>query len=232
VYTLVQGGQTVTVTIDRSAGTTTVTNTAWSPSTRTFAGVPKGWQGPGNANAAIIYVQGNILSLGGTLEENEQTSIVTSGRMDITDHLRYERPPVVTNPNDNPLNVLGLYSAGNEIRITTVAPNDLDLHAVLMAGIVGDGFNSSVNVQNYNVGSPRGTVRLIGGIIEEYYGAFGTFDPNTGNPVTGYGRDFRYDRRMSRGFTPPYFPTTNLYEVVQGNEALAGVRPVWREGTP
>ncbi|MGQ0549219.1 MAG: DUF4900 domain-containing protein [Armatimonadota bacterium] len=233
VYTLVQGGQTVTVTVNRAAGTTTVTNSAWSsPSTRTFTGVPKGWQGPGNANAAIIYVQGNVLSLGGTLEENEQTSIVTAGRIDITNHLRYERPPVVTDPNDNPLNVLGLYSAGNEIRITTAAPNDLDLHAVLMAGVVGDGFNSSVNVQNYNVGSPRGTVRLIGGIIEEYYGAFGTFDPNTGNPVTGYGRDFRYDRRMSRGFTPPYFPTTNLYEVVQGNQALAGVRPVWREGTP
>ena len=232
VYTLVGGGQTVTVTVNRAAGTTTVTNTAWSPSTRTFTGVPKGWQGPGNGNAAIIYVQGDILSLSGTLEENEQTSIIASGRIDITNHLRYERPPVVTDPNDNPLNVLGLYSAGNEIRITTAAPNDLDLHAVLMAGLVGDGFNSSVNVQNYNVGSPRGTVRLIGGIIEEYYGAFGTFDPNTGNPVTGYGRDFRYDRRMSRGFTPPYFPTTNLFEVLQGNQALAGVRPVWREGTP
>lgn len=232
VYTLVGGGQTVTVTVNRTAGTTTVSNTSWSPSTRTFTGIPKGWQGPGNANAAVIYVQGDINSLGGTLEENEQTSIFTSGRIDITNHLRYERPPVVTDPNDNPLNVLGLYSAGNEIRITTAAPNDLDIHAVLMAGIVGDGFNSSVNVQNYNSGAPRGTVRLIGGIIEEYYGAFGTFDPNTGNPVTGYGRDFRYDRRMSRGFTPPYFPTTNLFEVLQGNQALAGVRPVWREGTP
>ncbi len=232
VYTLVGGGQTVTVTVNRTAGTTTVSNTSWSPSTRTFTGVPKGWQGPGNANATIIYVQGDISSLSGTLEENEQTSIIASGRIDITNHLRYERPPVVTDPNDNPLNVLGLYSAGNEIRITTAAPNDLDLHAVLMAGLVGDSFNSSVNVQNYNSGAPRGTVRLIGGIIEEYYGAFGTFDPNTGAPVTGYGRDFRFDRRMSRGFTPPYFPTTNLFEVLQGNQALAGVRPVWREGTP
>lgn len=232
-YTLVQGGQTVTVTVDRVAGTTTVANTGWSPpQIRTFAGVPKGWQGPGNANAAIVYVQGNILSVSGTLEEKEQTTIAASGRIDITDHLRYERPPIVSNPNDNPLNVLGLYSAGNEIRITTAAPNDLEIHAVLMAGNVGDAFNSSVNVQNYNTGSPRGTVRLIGGIIEEYYGAFGTFDPNTGNPLTGYGRNFTYDRRMSRGFSPPYFPTTNLYEVVQGSSPLAGVRPVWREGTP
>src|SRR3990172_375838 len=31
VYTLVQGAQTVTVTVDRAAGTTTVTNSAWAP---------------------------------------------------------------------------------------------------------------------------------------------------------------------------------------------------------
>jgi hypothetical protein len=232
VYTLVQGSQTVTVTVDRDAQTTTVTNTAWSsPQTRTFVGVPKGWQGPGNNNATLIYVQGNINALSGTLEEKEQTTIAASGRIDITDHLRYEVPPVVTDPNSNPLNVLGLYSANNDIRITTAAPNDLDIHAVLMAGNVGDGYNSSVNVQNYDSGSPRGYVRLIGGVIEEYYGAFGTFDPDTGNPRTGYGRDFRYDRRMSRGFTPPYFPTTPLFEITQV-QGLAGARPVWREAAP
>ena len=232
VYTLVQGGQTVTITVDRVGQTTTVTNTAWaSPQTRTFAGVPKGWQGPGNANAGIVFVQGNILSLAGTLEEQEQTTIAASGRIDITNHLRYEDPPDPADPNDNPLNVLGLYSAGNDIRITTAAPNDLVIHAVLMAGNVGDAVNSSVNVQNYNSGAPRGTVTLLGGIIEEYYGAFGTFDPATGNPVTGYGRAFTYDRRMVRGFAPPYFPTTNLFEIVEG-DGLAGDRAVWREASP
>ena len=232
VYTLVQGGQTVTITVDRVGQTTTVTNTAWaSPQTRTFAGVPKGWQGPGNANGGIVFVQGNILSLAGTLEEQEQTTVAASGRIDITSHLRYEDPPDPADPNDNPLNVLGLYSAGNDIRITTAAPNDLVIHAVLMAGNVGDAVNSSVNVQNYNSGAPRGTVTLLGGIIEEYYGAFGTFDPATGNPVTGYGRAFTYDRRMARGFAPPYFPTTNLFEIVEG-DGLAGDRAVWREATP
>ena len=234
VYTLVQGAQTVTVTVDRLANTTTVANTAWPvPQTRAFVGVPKGWQGGlGSANAAIIYVEGNILSLGGTLEEKEQTTIAASGRIDISDHLRYEDPPVVTDPNDNPINVLGLYSSGNDIRITTSAPNNLDVHAVMMAGNTGDGFNSSVNVQNYNSGAPRGTVNLIGGVIEEYYGPFGTFDPSTGATLTGYDRNFKYDRRMSRGFTPPYYPTTNRFEVAQGTDGLAGVRPVWREASP
>lgn len=235
VYTLVQGSQTVTVTVNRTAQTTTVTNTAWplASRTRTFNGVPKGWQGPqlpGSENAAIIYVRGNILSLSGTLEEKEQTTIAASGRIDITDHIRYEAPPVVTDPNSNPLNVLGIYSSGSDIRITTAAPNNLVIHAVLMAGSLGDTVNSSVNVQNHDQGSPRGDVYLIGGLIEEYYGAFGTFNASTGAPQTGYGRDFQYDRRMDRGFAPPYFPSTNLWEV--SAQGLAGNRPAWREAAP
>lgn len=239
-YTLVRAGQTVTITVDRDAQTTTVTDTTWaSPTTRTFTNVPKGWHCgspgapgascPGNESAGLMYVNGTISSLSGTLEEKEQTTIVATGRIDITNHVRYEVPPDVTNPASNPTNVLGLYSSSNDIRITTGAPNDLDLHAVLMAGNTADGFNSSVNVQNYNSGSPRGSVNLIGGLIEEYYGAFGTFNPD-GSAATGYGRNFRYDRRMGRGFAPPFFPTTNLFVIAPAN--LAGARPIWREATP
>ncbi len=45
------------------------------------------------------------------------------------------------------------------------------------------------------------------------------------------GRAFTYDRRMVRGFAPPYFPTTNLFEIDEG-DGLAGDRPVWREASP
>jgi hypothetical protein len=241
VYTFVQGSQTVTVTVDRAAQTTTVTNTAWpSPQTRTFTGVPKGWQsGPGQ-NDTMIFVQGNVgnssgtTGLSGTLEEKEQTTLTASGRINITNHLRYEDPPDVTDPFDNPINVLGLFSATNDIRITTAAPNDLILHAVLMAGQPGinDGYNSSVFVQNYDSGAPRGYVQMVGGLIEEYYGAFGTFNSSTGAPETGYGRDFRWDRRMARGIVPPYFPTTSRFGFANGVPTIAGVRPIWREAAP
>ncbi len=233
VYTLVQGGQTVTVTVDRVAQQTTVTNSAWSaPQTRTLSGVPKGFQGPGNSNAMIAYTEGNILSLSGTLGQQEQATIVASGTINITNHVVYQQPPVVTDPNSNPTNVLGLYSAAGDITIDPSAPNDLQIHAVMMAGSSASSYNSSVNVINYNSGSPRGQIHLIGGIIEKYYGPFGTFSSSTGNILTGYGRDFRYDRRMTRGFTPPYFPTINLFELVQGQDRLAGTRPTWREGAP
>ncbi len=235
LYTLVQGAQTVTVTVDRVAQTTTVTNSAWAaPQTRTFTGVPKGWQPLANPNAGIIFVQGAILGLAGTLEEKEQLMIAASGRIDIVDHVRYEDPPDVTDPNDNPLNVLGIFTANNDIRITTAAPNDVDIHAVLMAGNSGDGYNSSIYVQDYSLAPPRGPVHLIGGLIEEYYGQFGVTDPNNQFVLAGgRGRDFKYDRRMSRGFSPPYFPTTsNRFEIAQGGTGLAGVRPTWRESSP
>jgi len=110
------------------------------------------------------------------------------------------------------------------------APDDLTIHAVIMAGNRSDGFNSSFNAQNYNTRN-IGTLHLIGGIIEEYSGPIGTMNA-AGQQISGYARDYHYDRRMSRGFSPPYFPTTTLFEMVSGSEPLAGVRPIWREASP
>jgi hypothetical protein len=239
-----RNGQTVTVTVDRASNLTTVTHSDWDPitpgnqsGTRTFSGVPKGYQGHGHENATIVFVNGNIGHAGGglsgTLEEEEQTTIVATGHIDITNHLRYEVPPRVTDPNHNPLNVLGLYSANGEIRIV-VDPNDpatfnLDIHAMMMAGTRGDGFRSRVYNLNWNRTPVRGTIRHIGGTVGEYLGVMGVMDA-TGRLIRGYGMDARYDRRMMRGLVPPYFPTTGLFEV-QG-VGLAGVRPMWREGSP
>jgi hypothetical protein len=229
--------QTVTVIVDRANNRTTVTHSDWDPitrgnqsGTRTFSGVPKGFQGPGHPNAAIVYVNGNIGGLSGTLEEKEQTTIVARERIDIVGHVLYERPPSVQDPN--PLNVLGLFSERGDIRILSDAPPDLVLHAVMMAGQPGrdDGHNSVVFVEGWNTISPRGAVHLIGGMIQERYGAFGTFNPVTGAPVTGYGRNFRFDRRMERGLSPPYFPTTGIPQIHA--HGLAGVRPQWHEGSP
>ena len=74
-------------------------------------------------------------------------------------------------------------------------------------------------------------MNLLGGVIEKYYGPFGTANAQ-GQQLTGFGRNFTYDTRMTRGFTPPYFPTTNLFMVTSGAQTLAGVKPTWRETTP
>ena len=243
VYTLVQGSVTTTVTVDRAGNQTTVSSNGWlpppcpgiapGPASRVFTGVPKGWQGPGNPNASMIFVNGNINALSGTLQQNEQTTIAATGSITITGNVQYQTPPNPADPTSNPTNVLGIYSSGGDIVVGPSAPNDLIIQGVLMAGNSASSYNSSVRVAGYNTGSPRGNVNLLGGIIEKFYGPFGTFNPSTGTISTGYGRAFTYDTRMSRGFTPPYFPTTNLFVVSDdGQQPLAGRKPTWREATP
>ena len=248
VYTLIQGSTTTTVTVDRTNNKTTVSSNGWlippagngcpvvgvgsGLSTRMFTGVPKGWQGPGNANGTIVYVQGSINALSGTLQQNEQTTVAASGTITISNNVQYQTPPNPSDPTSNPTNVLGLYSSGGDIVIGASAPNNLVIQAVLMAGSAGSSYRSSVTVANYNQGSSRGTVTLLGGLIEKYYGAFGTANAQTGQQLTGYGRAFTFDPRMSRGFNPPYFPTTNEFMVVAGSQPLAGVKATWREAIP
>jgi len=106
------------------------------------------------------------------------------------------------------------------------------IQAVLTAGSSGILYNSTVTVANYNIGAPRGAVNLLGGVVEKYYGPFGTFNSSTGVQTAGYTRSFTYDTRMSRGVSPPYFPTTNQFMVTAGSQPLAGTKPTWREATP
>jgi len=72
------------------------------------------------------------------------------------------------------------------------------------------GYKGAFTVDNYDHGSYRGQVHLRGGAVQRYYGPFGTFS-NYG-AQTGYGRDFKYDRR---GLTPPYYPLTGVFKVDQ-----------------
>lgn len=246
VYTLTQGTTTTTVTVDRANNQTTVNSNGWlppatggtcpggapGPATRTFTGVPKGYQGPGNANGTIIDVQGALNSLSGTLQQNEQTTIAATGTITIQGNVQYQTAPNPADPTSNPTNLLGLYSSNGDIVIGPSAPNNVIIQAVLMAGSSGSAYNSAVTVAGYNTGSPRGAVNLLGGVIEKYYGPFGTFNPTTGVQTAGYTRSFTYDTRMDRGFAPPYFPTTNQFTVNQGSQALAGVKPNWREASP
>ncbi len=245
VYELRQGSRVVTITVDRNGGRTTIEDSNWPRPEGGCSGGGGGGGGGGRRTVTlqgvpngVVFVEGNVgradstLGLSGTLEEKEQVTVVASGTVYVSGHLRYERAPNPYDPNDNPLNLLGVYTPSGDIRISRRAPADLVVHGVLMAGQPGvrDGRRSSVNVEDYDSISCRGAVHLLGGLIEEFYGAFGTFDSSTGACRSGYGRDFRFDRRMSRGFAPPYFPTTGIPRLAA--EGLATVRPEWREGSP
>lgn len=223
VYTVTQGGTTKTITIDRANNTTTVVGTQ----TDTYSGVPDGIDDVGT----LLYATGSITSLGGTVQEDTQMTVASAGDMIITNHIVYQDytagsgtpgdagyvPPTA----DGTTNLLGLVSWAGNVRIGTSAPNDISVHSTILAR------QGVFQVDNYSSGSPRGTATLLGGIISDDYGAFGTFNGSTGLQVSGYGRNFVYDERMETGSAPPYFPSLNTFVAFSNDIAD---KLVWQEG--
>ncbi|NNF06781.1 MAG: DUF4900 domain-containing protein [Candidatus Eisenbacteria bacterium] len=181
-----------TVTINHAANNTTVVPPYGS--TQVYSGVPRG----------IMYTKGSIQDMRGparsgstippAIHSNTQMTIAATGDIRLQSDFTYQ-------DYNNGENVIGLFTSGGNARIGTSAPDNVKIDAFVMTS----GTDKSFTVDNYNYGSDRGQVRLTGGMISSRYGAFGTFGYYG---TTGYGRDFKYDRR---GKIPPYFPLTQRY---------------------
>jgi len=208
IYALKQGGTTTTIRVDKSANSTRVTVGA---SSQDYTGVPLG----------VAYVKGMVSDLRGpdrvsgspppAIAQDTQLLLAATGDVVIQRDLTYEGYP-------NSQNVFGIYSSGGSVRIGGSAPDDMNLDAFVMA----TGGTGSFTVDSYGSGSSRGIFNLRGGMVESYYGAFGTFNSTTGQQSTGYGRNFMYDRR---GLIPPYYPVTSRFTAnVPSARTLA-----WRE---
>lgn len=189
------------------------------------------WVTKTTAFNGVVYVDGEIDRLTGpgrqagsplaALASFAQMTVVSERDTRITGDLAYEVPPCQGSPSRaadgsvtpaacdtlDAQNVLGVYSPSGDILIGNQnglrdgqAPDDVTVHGVLMAG------EGVIEVENYRSGSHRGAVNLLGGLIQNRYGAFGTFDSSSGTGQSGYFRKFTYDRRMADGFSPPHFP--------------------------
>jgi len=192
VYTIAQGaGAPTTITVDYTAnggtGSTTVNGV-------TYQGIPNGIDNEG----IIIYANDDMGCLAGTVQKASSVTVSSERDIVITNHVRYEQynPSPLSAKGYN--NLLGILSWGGNVRIGTAAPNNVDIHGVVMAP------HGIFTVDNYNSGSPRGTANLLGGASTDFYGPFGTFSGT--RQVSGYGRNFVYDVRMLTGMAPPYFP--------------------------
>ncbi len=204
VYTITQGSNTYIFTIDDAQNKTFVkigTNTI------EINGLPNG----------VIYVNGQVNSVNGIIQRNQKITLCARNNITINNHIKYEDDPL---NNPNAVNILGILSENGNILIDPPSTHsdadpstpdlDLEIDATLMAP------NGIVQVVNYDTRSPRGNVILTGGIISNFYGAFGTFGAG-GTPRTGYGREFWYDYRMREGYAPPFFPTTGRTILKEGS---------------
>ncbi|GGS17049.1 DUF4900 domain-containing protein [Deinococcus knuensis] len=206
---------------------------SWQDATRN----PDGTFAPGTPAAGfngVIHVSGNVGSLnagpnaasGAAIAPFAGVTLAADGDIDITSDLRYADPPCsgahTRNPdgtvtpapctNLNAQNILGIYASQGNVNLirpgngkATELGNNPTIHAVLMAG------QGAVQVDGYNTGGALGSVNLIGGVIENYYGAFGTTSGDV--QQTGYSRNFVFDPRTLAGLRPPYFPTAETWTV-------------------
>ncbi|ULH16794.1 DUF4900 domain-containing protein [Deinococcus sp. KNUC1210] len=147
-----------------------------------------------------------------------QLDVVSNGTVHIGSDLTYETPPCTGTaliPNctaPTVTNILGIYSAEGDVKLDSPVtygaagmPVNAKIQAVLMASkgrVTVDGFDQGA------ADSSLGSVHLLGGVIENYYGVFGKTDGR------GYGRDFVYDVRTSEGIMPPSFPTQKAWTSV------------------
>lgn len=99
---------------------------------------------------------------------------------------------------------LGLIS-GDDVIITGSAPNNLNIHATIMATGATSSSKGSFYVDNYTSYNPRGFINLLGGIVQEERGPVGSFNSSTGQTTRSYDKNYTFDTRFE-GTPPPYFP--------------------------
>jgi hypothetical protein len=173
----------------QSNGTMRVTNNA------------KGWNNtqvspPSNG---AIFVNGGNVNVSGTL--HGQLTIGSNQDITVTNSITYAQDPR-TNPNST--DVLGLAAERNVV-ISKNAPNLLSIHASIMA------LNESFYFEDWSK-TKKDTLTVLGGIIQVRRGAIASINTQTGEITKGYAKNYQYDNRLS-DLVPPYYPTTNEYEL-------------------
>ena len=154
----------------------------------------------------ILYVRGDV-RLKGTVKG--RITVIATDDIYITDDLRYVQADATGRPDPSSTDVLGLISM-RDVVVADTGPNQNDV--VIDGAILA--LDESFYVENYDYGSPRGTLHLWGSLSQKVRGPVGTFG-RYGR--TGYEKDYHYDERFLQT-PPPYYPTTGEYEIFSWRE--------------
>ncbi len=144
------------------------------------------------------------ISIKGTIDG--QYTVHSTEDIRITGDLVYN-----DNPFDNPnsTDLLGIVSEKSVVIDQNAhldnGSSDLNIHASIMA------LDESFGLENFNSGSPKGDLNLIGGIIQMKRGPMGTF--SGGSIQSGFSKQYEYDERLMQ-MNPPSFPRESFFSIV------------------
>ena len=155
----------------------------------------------------VIYVQKGNVYLKGVVNGSytvvaDQSSGNGTGNVYIEDDIRYKNNPL-TNPNSH--DMLGIISSNNVLISDNLANRtNVNIDASIFA------YKGGLGLVNENM-PYSGTLKVFGGVIEYQGRTTGTVSGSTF--VNGYHERVVFDERLMLN-SPPYFPTTDKYEVV------------------
>ncbi|MBU2103304.1 MAG: hypothetical protein ABH865_07020 [Candidatus Omnitrophota bacterium] len=167
-------------------------------------------QGWNNRNMALpangaLFVDRGSLTISGTLDG--RLTVGTSRDIKIPGNITYADDPEI-NPNSD--DILGIIAEGDVV-IDDAAPYDLVIKGCAMA------MDTSFMLENWWAVAAKGILTVYGGIIQDERGPVGTFNGQTGQKISGYSKDYRYDPRLLAN-PPPYMPTTGDYITLSWEE--------------
>jgi hypothetical protein len=157
---------------------------------------------PSSSECGNVYVHGNY---SGQLTIASENDIVVDGNL--------------TNSGGGMGGMLGLI-ANNFVRVYHPCSSgnneggslsNLEIDAAILA------INHSFIVDNYNCGSPLGTLSVTGAIAQKFRGPVGTF--GGGGVSTGYSKNYVYDDRL-RYIEPPHFVDPVQSAWIVGRETI------------
>ncbi|MBB5376845.1 hypothetical protein HNQ07_002309 [Deinococcus metalli] len=248
--TYVQAGKTVDLSYGADGQLWMLSGGTWVAASRDASGQFTTTGPQASFNGVISVEGGGIGNLNGGPDAEQPVpagasiasfagvTVAASGDVNVTSSLKYTTPPcsgentaTAPAPCDNlgAKNILGVYSSAGNVDLISPhgcegdpgscpsLPDNPEIDAVLMAS------QGAVQVRGYNQGPPLGRVKLLGGVIENYYGAFGQF--NNAGTTHGYSRNVVYDQRTADGIAPPSFPTQQDWQITLSRAQPAGTAP-------
>ncbi len=197
-------GNTAVYSIDHNNGTTYTVSVDMNTGNTQFVDGTNTYNYTGTTNGVIFSNGGEVAALSGTVQQDSQVTIASTGGITIDNHIQYADDPL---GNPAATNVLGILSWNDDILIGTTAPNDITIQASIMTP------QGIFEVENYLGCGLRGDLNLLGGVIGDQMGYHGVFNSLTGAFEHGYSDQYVYDVRFKQGIIPPKFPTLGAYQV-------------------